>query len=339
MTRLPQAIGLVAGAWLALAASSALADPVADFYRGKTLYIVIGGSIGGEYDSQARLIGRHLGKYIPGNPTIVPQNMVGAGGLNVANNLYTIAPKDGTTLGVIGNNLPALQASGGDGIRFDTAKFQWLGSVAPQVETMAVWSASGVKTIDDARRGEVIVGAVSRGSMSYFLPAMLNELLGTRFKIVTGYDGQGSINLAMERGEVEGRENTWSGWKMAEPGWVSAKQITILLQAGPRAADLPAVPSVEALAKSEDDRELIALIMSGTEFGRPLVAPPGVPGDRVQALRDAFRAMAGDPDFLADAASTRIEVNATDGEHLQAVVDQVLSTPKPLAQRAREYLE
>ena len=217
MNQILGTLGVIAASFVGLSAPFALADHVADFYRGKTLYILIGGSIGGEYDTQARLIGRHLAKYIPGNPTIVPQNMVGAGGLNVANNLYTITPKDGTYLGVIGNNLPALQAAGGDGIQFDAAKFQWIGSVAPQVETMAVWSASGTRTIDDARRREVIVGAVSKGSMSYFLPAMLNELLGTKFQIVTGYDGQGSINLAMERGEVEGRENTWSGWKGVGP--------------------------------------------------------------------------------------------------------------------------
>jgi tripartite-type tricarboxylate transporter receptor subunit TctC len=204
---------------------------------------------------------------------------------------------------------------------------------------MAVWSASGVRTIEDARHREVIAGAVSKGSMTYFLPAMLNELLGTRFKMVTGYSGQGPINLAMERGEVEARENTWSGWKMAQPTWLNEKKISILVQAGPKAADLPTVPSVEELAASDDDRLLIALIMSGTEFGRPLAAPPGVPAERVQALRDAFGAMVKDRAFLAEAATSRIEVNAVSGEELQRITARVLSTPKQLAERAREFLE
>jgi tripartite-type tricarboxylate transporter receptor subunit TctC len=205
--RKPWAVAVVLA--MLSASGAAPADPIADFYRGKTVNVLIGVGVGGEYDIQARLVARHIGKHIPGNPTVVAQNMTGAGGLRMINYLYNVAAKDGTNIGMIANAFPAMQAVGIAGVQFDAGKMQWLGSIAPGVETMTVWHTTGVKNIEDARKREVVAGASARGAITYIYPAMMNELLGTRFKIVTGYPGGNEINLAMERGEVEARNNTW----------------------------------------------------------------------------------------------------------------------------------
>jgi len=328
-----------AGLLLAGAASlSAQAQPVADFYRGKAVNVLIGVGVGGEYDLQARLVARHLGKHIPGNPNVVPQNMVGAGGINMANHLYHSVARDGTFIGMMGNNFPATQAVGGKSVKFDAGKFQWLGTIAPVVETMAVWHTAGVKTVDDLRKRETVAGASGRGAITYFYPMMMNAFLGTNFKIVTGYPGGNQINLAMERGEVEARNNTWSSWKATRPQWLKDKQIFVVAQAGPRAPDLDA-PSVEDLARTPDDRLTIELIVSGTQLGRPFATTPDIPADRLAALRDAFRATMKDPEFLKDAAQLGFEVDPVYGEPMQKIVEKVLSTPQKLAMRAKEFLE
>ena len=332
-------IPLVAGLLLAsLLGAPVRAQSVADFYRGKTVNVLVGVGVGGEYDLQARLVARHLGKHVPGNPNVVPQNMTGASGLKMTNYLYQQAPRDGTYIGMSQNAFPAAQAAGLPGIQFDAAKFAWLGSIAPVVETMTVWNTTGVKSIEDARRRETVAGATSRGAITYFYAAMMNEYLGTKFKIVTGYNGGNEINLAMERGEVEARNNTWSSWKATKPLWLRDKKITVIAQAGPRAPDLDA-PSVEELARNADDRRVIELVVSGTQLGRPLFITPGVPEERVKTLRAAFDATMKDPEFLAEAAAMNFEVDPVRGEALQRIVERVVSTPKDLAARARHLLE
>jgi tripartite-type tricarboxylate transporter receptor subunit TctC len=321
-----------------LAGLPAQAQSVADFYRGKTLTMLIGVGVGGEYDLQARLVARHIGKHIPGNPNVVPQNMVGAGGINMANNLYNTSPRDGTVMAMMGNNFPATQAVGGKSVKFDAGKMQWLGTIAPVVETMAVWHTAGAKTVDDLRNREVVAGASGRGAITYFYPMMMNAFLGTKFKIVTGYPGGNQINLAMERGEVQARNNTWSSWKATRPQWIKDKLIYVVAQAGPRAQDLDA-PSVEALARTPDDRQTIELIVSGTQLGRPFATTQDIPADRLAALRGAFRATMKDPEFLKDAAQMNFEVDPVYGEPMQKIVEKILSTPKPLAMRAKEFLE
>jgi tripartite-type tricarboxylate transporter receptor subunit TctC len=327
------------GASLLVASTEApQAQSVADFYRGKTVNVLIGVGVGGEYDLQARLVARHIGRHIPGNPNVVAQNMTGAGGINMANHLFNSAARDGTFIGMMGNNFPATQAVGGKSVKFDAGKFHWLGTIAPVVETMAVWHTAGVKTVDDLRKRPTVAGASGRGAITFFYPTMMNEFLGTKFKIVTGYPGGNQINLAMERGEVEARNNTWSSWKATRPAWIKEKKIIVVVQAGPRAPDLDA-PSVEELAKTPEDRLAIELIVSGTQLGRPFATTPGVPADRVAALRDAFRATMKDPEFLKDAAQMNFEVAPVYGEPMQKVVEKVLSTPKHLAERAKAILE
>src|SRR5262245_36888648 len=333
--------GMFVGVGLLLAAAlpaPVQAQSVADFYRGKTVNMLIGVGVGGEYDLQARLVARHIGKHIPGNPNVVPQNMTGAGGINMANHLYNTAARDGTFIAMMGNNFPATQAVGSKSVKFDAGKFQWLGTMAPVVETMAVWHTAGVKTVDDLRKQEVVAGASARGAITYFYPMMMNAFFGTKFKVVTGYPGGNQINLAMERGEVQARNNTWSSWKATRPQWLKEKQIYVIAQAGPRAPDLDA-PSVEELARTPDDRLTIELIVSGTQLGRPFATTPDVPADRLAALRDAFRATMKDPEFLKDAAQAGFEVDPVYGEPMQKTVEKILSTPKSLAMRAKEFLE
>jgi tripartite-type tricarboxylate transporter receptor subunit TctC len=310
---------------------------IAEFYRGKTVNVYIGVGVGGEYDIQARLVARHIGKHIPGNPTVVPQNMTGAGGLRMINYLYNVAPKDGASIGMIANAFPAMQAAGIAGVQFDAAKMQWLGSIAPAVETMAVWHATGVKSIEDARHKEVVAGATARGAITFIYPGMMNEFLGTKFKIVTGYPGGNQINLAMERGEVEARNNTWSSWKATKADWLKDKKIAVIAQAGPRAPDLDA-PSVEDAARTPEERLLIELVVSGTQLGRPF-ATNTAPPERVAALRAAFAATMKDPEFLAEAQSLGFEVDPVLGDKMQKIVERVLATPKDVAAKAKGLME
>ena len=325
---------LIAGAAHAQAQQS---GAVADFYRGKTVNVLIGVGVGGEYDIQARLVARHIGKHIPGNPSVVPQNMTGAGGLRMINYLYNVAPKDGTSIGMIANAFPAMQAVGIAGVQFDASKMQWIGSIAPVNETLAVWHTTGVKSIEDARKREVVAGASARGAITFIYPQMMNELLGTKFKIVTGYPGGNEINLAMERGEVEARNNTWSSWKATKAAWLKENKIAVIAQAGPRAPDLDA-PSVEDAARNPEERRLIELVVSGTQLGRPL-ATNAAPADRVAALRAAYAATMKDPEFLAEAKMLNFEVNPVLGEPMQRIVEKVLATPKELAARGKALME
>jgi tripartite-type tricarboxylate transporter receptor subunit TctC len=317
---------------------AARAEAVADFYRGKTVNLLIGVGVGGEYDLQARLVGRHIGKHIPGNPLVVAQNMTGAGGLKMTNYLAAVAPRDGTTIAMIQNAFPALQAVGLAGVQFDAGKFRWLGTIAPVVETMAVWHTTGVKSIEDARKREIVAGASARGAMTFTYPALMNELVGTKFKIVTGYTGGNQINLAMERGEVEARNNTWSSWKATKRAWLEEKKIAVIAQAGPRAPDLDA-PSLETMASTPAERQLIELVASGAHLGRPLATAPDIPDERVAALRAGFEATMTDPEFLAEAAAMGFDVAPVSGTALQSIVAKVLATPRDLASRAKHLLE
>src|SRR6516225_6257600 len=329
---------IVAAAFLAAGILPAQAQSVADFYRGKTINVLIGVGVGGEYDLQARMVARHLGKHIPGSPTVVPQNMIGAGGIKMANYLFAQAARDGTNIGMMGNNFPATEAVGGSGVQYSSVKFNWLGTMAPVVETMAVLTSTGVKTVDDLRGKEIVAGASGKGAITYIYPSMMNEFLGTKFKIVTGYPGGNQINLAMERGEVQARNNTWSSWKATKPSWLRDKFITVLVQAGPRAPDLDA-PSVESFAKTPDDRKLIELVTSGTHLGRPIATTPDVPEDRLRALRGAYRATMADPEFRAEAEKAGFEVAPVYGEEMQNIVQSIMSTPKELAVRAKHLVE
>lgn len=335
----PVRMSAAIGAALILASMApCAAQSVAEFYKGKTVNVFIGVGVGGEYDLQARLIAKYIGRHIPGRPNVVPQNMTGASGLKMLNFLYNQAPRDGTSIGMIQNGFPAAQAIGRPGIQFDANQLRWLGTIAPVVETMAIWHTAGVQSIDDARKKEIVVGATARGGITFTYPALMNDLLGTKFKIVTGYTGGNEINIAMERGEVYGRNNSWSSWKVTKQPWLKEKKLQVIAQAGARANDLDA-PAIEDLVKSQADRQLVDLIMSGAALGRPMTTTPAVPEERLQALRAAFIATMKDPDFIKETAALNIEIDPVSGETMQKIVASVLATPKPVAERAKPLLE
>src|SRR5712671_4711870 len=302
--------------------SQAHADTVADFYRGKSINVYIGVNVGGGYDFEARLLARFMRAHIPGNPVLVPQNMIGAGGIKMANFLSSIAPQDGTAIGMFPNTLIAVQAVGTDGAQYDANRFSWIGSMTSSPLTFTTWHTTGVKTIEDARRRELTVAASNKGAITYTFPRMLNEFLGTKLKIVSGYQGNSTMVVAMERGEVDGVTNSWDSWKSLNPAWVAEKKINMLVQTEPKSKDLD-IPSVQELARNEDDRKVIQLIVSGDALGKPMATSPNVPADRVKALRDAFDASVKDPEFIKAAAAARLEVTPIAGLQLQDTVQKV----------------
>jgi tripartite-type tricarboxylate transporter receptor subunit TctC len=306
------------------------ADPAADFYKGNTIRLIISGEAGGTYDSDGRLMAKHLSKHIPGNPRIVAENMLGASGRVAANFLYNAAPKDGTVIAVIQQSLPLAQALGESGVQYDAARFNWIGSPVRPDETLVVWHTTGVKTMEDATKKEVIIGATTPTGMNYLYPRLANELLGTKFKIVTGYPGGTPIILALERGEVEGRgSNPWSDWKARKPDWVKDKKIVPLMQMSLfKHPDLPDVPLMVDLAPNATARSVFELVTITGELGRPFLTSPGVPAERVKALRDAFDATVKDPEFLADAAKSQKDIHPIHWKEMEELVTRVLSAPK-----------
>jgi tripartite-type tricarboxylate transporter receptor subunit TctC len=330
------ALGLLA---MAISAGQAAADDLAKFYTGKTLMFSVGTGAGGEYDLQTRLLARHIGRFIPGHPQAVAQNMPGAGGAKMAAWLYNVAPKDGTHFGVIMNNFPASQAVGAVKFHFDVAKFNWIGAIGALTQTITAWTASGIKTLDDLKTKEYVAGASGRGAITYTLPAAMNALLGTKLKIVTGYKGGNDINLAMERGEVDVRSNSWSSWKTTRANWIAEKKITVLAQTGRRSAELANLPSLEDLTTNPDDRKIMELVVSGNHLGRPQAMPPGTPADKVAAMRAAFQETVKDPAFIAEVKKLRLELDPVSGEELQSYITKLQDVPKRLIPKAKEMLE
>jgi tripartite-type tricarboxylate transporter receptor subunit TctC len=321
-------------------ASPVQADPVADFYRGRTVHILIGVNVGGGYDMEARLIARFIGKHIPGNPTVVPQNMIGAGGIKMANYLYAVAPQDGTAIGMFPNTLIAAQAVGISGVQYDANRFSWLGSMSTSPLTFGVWHTAGVRNLKDARTKEVIAAASNPGAITYTFPRLLNEMLGTKIRVVSGYQGNSTMTLAMERGEAQAVTNSWDSWRATHMHWIRDKKVNLLVQTQPKSRDpeLADVPSVQELARNENDRRVIDLVVAGDAMGKPMAIAPNAPPERVRALLAAYEATLRDPEFIKAAISARTEINAVSGDRLQEIVARVLSTPDDLKARARKII-
>ncbi|MBN9079946.1 MAG: hypothetical protein BGP04_05195 [Rhizobiales bacterium 62-17] len=317
-----------------------IADPIADFYRGNTIRIINWASAGGEYDIHGKLVSRFLGRHLPGQPTVLHQTMTGGGGLVAANYLYNVAPKDGTTLGIMVSSLPLSQVLGDAAVRFDAGRFNWIGTIAPTQECLVAWHTTGVKTWDEMTKREFVLGASGAGSPSVMVPTVMNALLGTKIKIVPGYPGGAQINLAMERGESMGRWNTLSSWKVTNPNWIANKNIVFLVQSALKTSNgVTDAPLLTELARNDDDRKIFALLATGSELGRPLVGSPGIPPERLAALINAYRALFKDEDFRHEAQNLKIEIDPIIGQDLQAIVTSALATPKPLAERLKKLVE
>ena len=326
---------------LALAASPAAAQSVEEFYRGKTITMAVGTSPGGDYDLRMRMVGRHISRHIPGNPTIVPTNMPGAGQMLVANWLANVAPKDGTAVVALSQNMAVNQATGASGVKYDVRQFNWIGNTTDTPNVINSWHTTGIKTIQDVMQRELVVGATGTASGSYLYPYALNQLAGTKFKIVTGYPGGNDINLAMERGEVGGRgSNSWASWKSTRPQWLAEKKIIVLVQVGiKRNPELPDVPTMQDLGKNDLDKRVLTFISVDTAISRPLVASPGVPPERVEALRRAFDATMKDPAFLAEAEHSKTDINPMTGEEAQKIAESTINTPPEVLARANALIE
>ncbi len=321
----------VAGAILIASGVAAhAADPAVEaFYRGRNVELYVGTTPGGGYDLYARVVARFIGKYIPGNPSLVVKNMPGAGQLTMSNWLYKAAPRDGSVIAMAPQAAAIEQALKSDGIQYDAAQFRFIGRVAPVVEVTYTWGGSPTKTLEDARRRETVMGASGPTSPTYYYLQALNELAGTKFKIVNGYPGGGETNLAMQRGEVEGNSKSWASMKVDNADWLREKKVNILVQyALERAPDLPDVPLMMELGRTEEARTALKVFAMGNAMGRSIVTTPGVPPERLAALREAFDATMRDSELLAFTREKNIDIGPPlNGAGLDKLVAETLAFP------------
>jgi tripartite-type tricarboxylate transporter receptor subunit TctC len=323
-------------ATLSLGAPDAVAEDANSFFKGKNITMVIGFGPGASNDFYGRLVARHLGRHIPGAPTIVPQNMPGAGSFKAANFLYHVAPKDGTTIGIVGQTLATEEVLGASGIQFKSADFTWLGRVTSDNVVTFTWETSKVKTIADTMVHEVPVGATGVSSTTAIYPAVLNATAGTKLKLVLGYQGSTGAMVAMERGEVEGATTGWGTMKITKQDWLRDKKVNIIVQYGPeRHPDIPDVPTAIELGKTDVDRQVLELYANDASIGKSILAPPKLPADRTKVLRAAFDAMVKDADFLAEVKQANAEFDPLSGEKLQAIVEKATQTSAAVRERAR----
>ena len=334
-------VALAAGIWAWSSACSLAADSSADdFYRHKTITLIVGTDASGEYDAMARLLARHFGKHIPGNPNIVVENMPGASGIKSANYLFAAAPRDGTVFATFNQSIPMEQAMKVANTNYQSDRFNWIGTFTRSNDLLTVMARTGVETIDDATRKPLTIGCLGVGGTMCTHPLLLNHVFGTKFVLVPGYAGAQLVNLAMTRGEVDGRGvYTWSDLKAAHPEWLANHMINNLVQFGyAREKDLPNVPTMMELAKTEEERAVFRFVSSDIEMGRAYVLPPDVPRDRVEALRRAFDATLADPEFLDDAENLKVDVAPASGEELQAIVKGVVATTPEIVEKAQTLM-
>jgi tripartite-type tricarboxylate transporter receptor subunit TctC len=319
-------------------AANVRAQSPADFYKGRDLDLYIGYSPGGAYDLYARTIGRRMGAHLPGQPTLVPKNLEGAGSLRLANYLYRVAPKDGSAFGTIGRGIAFDPLLIGQGDAFDAQKFGWIGSANNEVSLCVALKSSGITRFEDLFTKEITVGGTGTSADTDQFPRVLNSVLGTHFKIVEGYPGGNDVAMAMERGEVQGRCGwSWSSIKSSHKAWIDDNKIVPLVQLSlGKHPELPDVPLVTDFAKTDEQRQILKMIFARQVMGRPYLAPPGVPPDRLAVLRQAFMDTMADKDFIADADKMQIEINPVSGADVDKLVKDVYATPPDIIAKAKE---
>jgi tripartite-type tricarboxylate transporter receptor subunit TctC len=326
--------------WLASASPAPAWAQAGPSLAGKNVQMLIGFGPGGGYDLWGRVVARHIGKHLPGNPTVVPQNMPGAGSFVAANNIYNLAPKDGSVMGLIARDAALGPITGATGARFDPTRITWLGTPTTETNVCIATSTAKVQTLKDLYAKELIVGDTGVGTGTHSYPKALNALLGMKFKIIAGFPSSSDVFLAMERGEVDGICESLDSVSGKRPDWIPNKKVTILFQGGavpnPRLKDVPFVPE---LARNPDDRLAIEFLYAGQGIGRPFVAPPDLPADRAKMVRDAFRDTMKDPEFIEDARRNMLDVEPEDGEHLTALIQKVYATPKPIVDKVGDLIK
>jgi tripartite-type tricarboxylate transporter receptor subunit TctC len=322
-----------------LSAGVARSDAVSDFYQGKQVRLIIGNPPGGDYDLGGRLLARYMGRYIPGTPTIVVQNMPGASTIVAANYLYNVAPKDGMVFGSFSRNLASQGALGRETLKADPRKYGWIGASSLPARICAARASSPVKSISDLFTQELIVAGSGAGSSLSIVPTTLNRVLGTKFRVVEGYKGAADAIIALERGEVQGICHTFSLFRNTHAELIRDGKIRVLLHAEEATfPDMPEVPSVYAFAKTEEQKQMMRFIFSSVEFGRPYVAPPGVPADRLAALRSAFASAFKDRELLAEATKLKLDVTYRSPDELIGLVEKLYATPSGIIAQAQELM-
>jgi len=315
-------------------------DDVAAFYKGKTVRLIVGIGVGSGYDINARLVARHIGKHIPGSPTLIVQNQPGAGSLTMTNQMYAAGPFDGTAIGASFNGLPTAPLLQPNGVRFDSNKMNWVGSTNRETQTMYVWHTAPIKSLEDLKSHEMLVGAQAPGSTQYDYPMLGRALFDLKFKVVTGYKSTSDINLAMERGEVHGTLANWSTVKTLNLKQYEDKLIRILAVWGARQhPELPGIPLITSLATTAEQKQALQLALARLEFGRPFFMPPDVPAARVSAIRSAFDATMKDPEFLAEADKLKLEIDPMSGQDIAKMLEQMAKTPADVVARVRAAYE
>jgi tripartite-type tricarboxylate transporter receptor subunit TctC len=324
--------------------SPAQAQPVADFYRGKTIEILVGAAAAGGYDVVSRVLVNHMARHVPGNPTFIVRNMPGATGLVMTNYLYNVAKRDGTAIGVPTSNVPIeprlkLISPDGSNVKFDIARMKWLGTALQEPQVTWVWHGAPAKSVDDLKTNTILMGATSPSADNFILPSLANELLGTRMKLITGYQGQNDINIAAERGEVQGNNTGLSNLTVNKADWMRDDKIRILIQYGStRLPALKDVPTAVELIGNDFDRTAMNYYALKFNMARPFLLPPDVPADRVAALQAAFEATMRDPLYLADAKRIGLDTNWVGGAEFDSYIRQVQETPQPVVDRLRDLL-
>ena len=333
-------IGLAALTMGALTISSAQAQQAAqtEFFAGKTITVLIGYAAGGTYDATGRLLARHMARNIPGQPVMVPQNMPGSGGIKTILNLYTVAPRDGTTLGMLSRSYPIEPVFNPQSAKYDPRRFIPIGSTSTEVSVGVVWHTHGVRTLDDLQTRQITTGATGVTDDTGRFPTLLRNLTGARIKVITGYPGGNDVTAAMEKGEVDARFGwSWGSLKSRSKPWLDDKKVNILVQmALEKAHDLPDVPLIMDFAKTDIDRKALELLFAPQMVAWPLVAPPDVPADRVATLRKAFNDTMADPAFVAEATRLRIDVEPVTGEAMQKIVERLGTFDRAVVDRALE---
>lgn len=338
MTRLLAAVA-AAGAWLLVTPASMAVDAVKNFYSGNTVRLLIGYSPGGGYDAYGRLLARHISGHIPGAPTIVAQNMPGAGSLKMTNHLYRVAKSDGTVFGIFNRGAAMEPLLGTEQARYDPTKFTWIGSLNKEVAVCYAWHDAPVQTWKQLEDRSITMGATSPGNSTHLYPKLLNELLDANMEIVAGYPGSKQITLAIERGEVGGRCGSWSSLKSKHGDWVADGKVNVLVQlALSKHPGLPEVPLVMDLTESNEQRKILRFLLARQEMGRPFAAPPSVPEARADALRQAFTEAANDPELRADARRAKLEINPITGKEVRQLVNELYDLEDSLVDKARSAI-
>jgi len=319
---------------LLLLTTPVAAQPGGDTFAGKSMATIIGFGPGGGYDLWGRTVGRHIGRHLPGAPTVIPQNMPGAGSYAAASYIFNIAPKDGSVLGIIARDAALGPLSGATGARFDPTRLSWIGTPTKETNVCVAYHTSQVKSVLDLYDKQLIVGDTGPGTGTRSYPKALNELLGMKFKLVGGFPASSDVFLAMERGEVEGICESLDSIKIRRPDWIPTRKISILFQGGAEPnPELDGVPFVLDLALTGEQRQALEFLYAGQGIGRPFVAPPDLPPDRLKMLRDAFKATMTDPAFVAEAQKSKLDLEPEDGEHLAVLIAKIYATPKPIVDK------